>query len=88
MGHFEGDPERYRDDEERTALRDRDAIAALQERIVSAGHATADALDAMREEIDEAVSAAVEFARASPFPDPADLERFVYPEQLAREEVA
>ncbi len=88
MGHFEGDPERYRDDEERTALRDRDAIAALQAHLISAGHATADVLAVVREEIEAAVSAAVEFARASPFPDPADLEQFVYPEQPAREEVA
>ena len=42
----------------------------------------------MRASIETEIDAAVAFARASPFPDPADLERFVYPEQLAREEVA
>jgi TPP-dependent pyruvate/acetoin dehydrogenase alpha subunit len=88
MGHFEGDPERYRDDDERMTLRDRDAIPALHEHLVAGGHTTPDELDAMQGEIEAAVSAAVEFARASPFPDPADLERFVYPEELAREEVA
>ncbi len=88
MGHFEGDPERYRDDDERTMLRDRDAIPALHEHIVSGGHAATTDLEAMRDEIEAAVAAAVDFARASPFPDPADIERFVYPEQRVREEVA
>ena len=87
MGHFEGDPEYYRDNDERTTLRDSDAIPALHEHLVAGGHTTAAELEAMRGEIEVAISAAVEFARASPFPDPADLERFVYPEELAREEV-
>ena len=34
-------------------------------------------------ELEAAVSDAVEFARASPFPDPSELDRYVYPEQLA-----
>jgi pyruvate dehydrogenase E1 component alpha subunit len=88
MGHFEGDPERYRDDEERTTLRERDAIPALHDHILAGGHAAAAELDATRASVEAEIDAAVEFARASPFPDPADIERFVYPEQLAREEVA
>jgi pyruvate dehydrogenase E1 component alpha subunit len=75
MGHFEGDPDRYRDDEERSATRERDAIAALRAHL----DATEDELEAIRTEIETAVSEAVEFARASPFPDPAELERYVYP---------
>ena len=88
MGHFEGDPERYRDDDERSTLRARDAIPALQEHLVAGGHATAAELEAMQAEIGAAVAAAVEFARTSPFPDPVDLERFVYPEELVGKEVA
>lgn len=88
MGHFEGDPERYRDDDERTSLRERDAIPALHEHIVAGGHTGEAELEAMSAEIEAAVDRAVEFARASPFPDPADLEKYVYPEQLAREGVA
>ena len=75
MGHFEGDPDRYRDDEERNATRQRDAVAALRARL----DATDDELEAIRTEIEAAVSQAVEFARASPFPDPAELDRYVYP---------
>jgi pyruvate dehydrogenase E1 component alpha subunit len=87
MGHFEGDPERYRDDEERERLRERDAIPQLREHMISGGHASETELEAMRVEIEAAVAQAVEFAKASPFPDPADLEKYVYPEQLTRAEV-
>ncbi len=87
MGHFEGDPERYRDDAERSMIREKDAILALHELLVADGHATVAVLDAMQDEIETAVTASVEFARASPFPDPTEIERFVYPEPLAREEV-
>jgi acetoin:2,6-dichlorophenolindophenol oxidoreductase subunit alpha len=79
MGHYEGDPDRYRDDGERQATRERDAIARLHDGLVAAGHATADALDAMRSELETEVAQAVEFARASPFPDPAEVDRYVYP---------
>jgi acetoin:2,6-dichlorophenolindophenol oxidoreductase subunit alpha len=87
-GHYEGDPDRYRDDEERDGLRQRDAIAAMHEHLVSGGHSTEDELEAMRVELEDAVGRAVEFAQASPFPDPAELERYVYPEALPRVEVA
>jgi acetoin:2,6-dichlorophenolindophenol oxidoreductase subunit alpha len=87
MGHFEGDPERYRDDEERTQLRERDAIPALREHLLAGGYATPDDLDATQAEIEAAVDQAVEFARASPFPDPADIGRYVYPEPVAQAKV-
>jgi len=85
MGHFEGDPERYRDDAEREVLRARDAIRSLREHIVTDGHASDAALEAMQNELEQAVAAAVEFAQRSPFPDPSELERFVYPEPPVRE---
>lgn len=81
MGHFEGDPDRYRDDEERKALRQHDALKKLRERLLSEGHATDAELEAISAEIEDGVAAAVDFARASPFPDPAEIERYVYPEQ-------
>jgi acetoin:2,6-dichlorophenolindophenol oxidoreductase subunit alpha len=88
MGHFEGDPDRYRGDDEREATRQRDALAALHDRLLSEGHATDGDLDALGLELEDAVTQAVEFARASPFPDPAGLERYVYPEPLAGAEAA
>jgi pyruvate dehydrogenase E1 component alpha subunit len=88
MGHFEGDPDRYRDDDERRATRERDAIAGLHDRLLAAGHATGDELEAIRAEIEVAVSKAVDFARASPLPDPAEVDRYVYPELLAQSATA
>jgi pyruvate dehydrogenase E1 component alpha subunit len=87
MGHFEGDPERYRDDEERQALLERDALAALRTRLLTDGHATEAELEAERAGIEAAVDTAVAFARASPVPDPATIESYVYPEPLAAAEV-
>ena len=58
----------------------------MREHLVAGGHATAAELEATRAGIEAAVARAVEFARASPFPDPADIEKYVYPEQLAREQ--
>ncbi len=80
VGHFEGDPDRYRDDAEREDVRGHDALAASRERLLAAGHATAGELDAMSAEIEAAVGRAVDFARASPLPDPAEIERYVYPD--------
>jgi TPP-dependent pyruvate/acetoin dehydrogenase alpha subunit len=88
MGHFEGDPDRYRDEQERRALVERDAIPPLRELIVDEAHATEQALEAMRAEIESAIDEAVEFARASPFPDPVDIENYVYPERAPHAEVA
>jgi pyruvate dehydrogenase E1 component alpha subunit len=87
-GHFEGDPDRYRDDEEREGLQEKDAIPPLRSRILAEGHATEADLDALHAEIEAAVEHAVEFARSSPFPDPADIGKYVYPEQITRVGVA
>ena len=87
MGHFEGDPERYRDDEERQALLERDALAGLRTRLLTDGHATDAELEAERAGIEAAVDRAVAFARASPVPDPATIESYVYPEPIAHAEV-
>jgi acetoin:2,6-dichlorophenolindophenol oxidoreductase subunit alpha len=78
-GHFEGDPDRYRDDDERRATAERDPIPPFERLLVERGIADAPALAAVRAEAEAAVDAAVEFARASPWPDPAELERHVYP---------
>jgi acetoin:2,6-dichlorophenolindophenol oxidoreductase subunit alpha len=88
MGHFEGDPENYRDAADREQVQQRDALAALRERLLVGGHATESELDGLRTELEAALSDAVEFAKASPFPDPSELERYVYPEQLARVEAS
>jgi pyruvate dehydrogenase E1 component alpha subunit len=83
MGHFEGDPDRYRDDEDRDRARSRDALASLRDRLVSAGIESDETLSVLHGEIEASVSDAVAFAKASPFPDAAEIGRYVYPELLA-----
>jgi pyruvate dehydrogenase E1 component alpha subunit len=85
-GHFEGDPDRYRDDEDRRTTRERDALASLRDELVATGDASEGDLDALQAELEATIADAVEFARASPFPDPSELDRYVYPEQVAQVE--
>jgi TPP-dependent pyruvate/acetoin dehydrogenase alpha subunit len=88
MGHFQGDPEQYRDDDDRMATRRRDAIASLRAQLVdSGGDVVAAELDALGAEIEAAISRAVEHAKASPFPDPAEIERYAYPGPIGHEGV-
>jgi pyruvate dehydrogenase E1 component alpha subunit len=81
-GHFEGDPDRYRDDAEREAVLAFDALPRCRARLLADGVASEADLEALRAEIAAAVDAAVEFARTSPWPDPAELERYVDPEPV------
>ena len=88
MGHFEGDPEKYRDDADRRQTQERDALESLRRLLLSEARATEHDFDALAAEIESSVADAVEFAKASPFPDPAEIERYVYPEPLARAEAS
>ena len=81
-GHFEGDPDRYRDDEERDAALAFDPIPSFEARLVEAGIAGKESLAAARAGAESALDAAVEFARASAWPDPAGVARYVYPERV------
>jgi TPP-dependent pyruvate/acetoin dehydrogenase alpha subunit len=71
FGHFEGDPQVYRSKEEMALLTERDALRAFERRLVDTAvlsSAAAQAVwDAARAEVDQAI----EFARTSPYPDPA-----------------
>jgi TPP-dependent pyruvate/acetoin dehydrogenase alpha subunit len=78
-GHFEGDPDRYRDNSEREALLEFDPIPPLRARL----SATGVGVDALDRDIEAAVEQAVEFARSSPWPDPAELDRYVSPEPVS-----
>lgn len=70
----------YRTDEEVEEWKGRDAIAALESRMVADGVASESEVAAARAEIEAEVEAAIEFADSSPMPDPADLLTNVYTE--------
>ncbi len=71
FGHFEGDPQVYRTPEEMALLKERDAMRAFERRLIDTGAITAaeaqTVWDQARAEVDEAI----EFARTSPYPEPA-----------------
>jgi pyruvate dehydrogenase E1 component alpha subunit len=79
-GHFEGDPELYRDADERRALEELDPLPAFRHRLLGRSVASEEELAATDGEIDRAVDEAVAYAKESPWPDPEELTRYVYAE--------
>ena len=77
-GHYEGDAVQYREALAAEEWQARDPIARLERAGVAAGwFSQADVDEAERAALEE-VEAAVEFARASPWPDPGLTERLTY----------
>ncbi|MFJ3892049.1 pyruvate dehydrogenase complex E1 component subunit beta [Streptomyces sp. NPDC090083] len=66
-GHYEGDPERYRPAEEVAAAKERDPLLVARRQLDAA------AADAVDEEIDKEIEAAVDWARSLPEPAPETL---------------
>ena len=69
MGHFMGDPESYRPDEDVAAAQARDSIERLADDLRSEGLENEE-LEAIREEARERVDGAIEWAKEQPEPDP------------------
>ncbi|MDX6662063.1 MAG: pyruvate dehydrogenase component alpha subunit, partial [Solirubrobacterales bacterium] len=67
-GHSAADPEVYREKKEVEEWRKKDPIEAFAQRLIEAGAIEESDLEAIREEAEETVLAAVEFADASPEP--------------------
>jgi acetoin:2,6-dichlorophenolindophenol oxidoreductase subunit alpha len=77
-GHYEGDAEHYRDPVEGEQWRALDPIARLEQRAIAQGWLDSEGAEAIAGEAAAAVARAVEFARASPLPDPDLASRLVY----------
>ena len=77
-GHSKSDRNLYRTKDEIDAWRQRDPIARLTAELVAAGRLTADECKAIEKRAQATIDAALEFAKASPDPDPAELTRDVY----------
>jgi len=80
MGHFMGDPQSYRSDEDQDAAMDRDSIERLEADLRAHGIGD-DAIATMRETAHERVDGAIAWAIEQPKPDPdrADEDAFVNP---------
>ncbi len=78
-GHSMADPQVYRTKEEVEEWRKRDAIEGFRHRLREAGVATDEDFEAHERDVEAQVQEAVDFADASPEPDPAvELQRNVY----------
>lgn len=74
-GHYEGDPERYRDPAEVEEWRGRDPL------VRTAALLDADEVARLDREVEEEIDKALAEASAAPEPDPADLHHFVISER-------
>ncbi|ELY52155.1 dehydrogenase E1 component [Natronococcus jeotgali DSM 18795] len=69
-GHYEGDEEPYRDDDEIERWQDRDAIDSFKRRLIDRGELTAEEFDDLEREVEAEIEAAVEFAQNADPPAP------------------
>ena len=81
-GHHVGDVDRayYRSrDEESAWSSERDPLVILAEWLVAEGGVSRESLERIEGETTEEVGAAVAFALDAPYPDPAEVDKHVYP---------
>jgi TPP-dependent pyruvate/acetoin dehydrogenase alpha subunit len=71
FGHSKSDPATYRPDGELERWQQRDPLTIARERLLADGSSEGD-IAAVEEETKQQLAAAIEAARAAPFPDPAD----------------
>jgi pyruvate dehydrogenase E1 component alpha subunit len=72
-GHFEGDPQVYREESEIERWKDeRDPIETFKTRLVDRGELTEEGYEELVAEVESAVDDAVAYARDAPMPDPDD----------------
>ena len=77
-GHFQGDPDNYRTQEEREQWMGKDPIPRFKKQLAEQGVLTENEADNIDQEINEEVDKAVKFAEESPFPAPEETLEDVY----------
>jgi acetoin:2,6-dichlorophenolindophenol oxidoreductase subunit alpha len=71
-GHYEGDAQPYKPEEESAAWRDKDPLVVQARRLVERGEVTREELDAVEASQRQRVDAAIERARSLPAPEPEE----------------
>ncbi len=77
-GHSKSDKQRYRTKEEVKEWQERDPITRLAHKLLAAGILTEAAFSQLQAQVDAEIAAAIEFAKASPEPDPTTILEGVY----------
>jgi 2-oxoisovalerate dehydrogenase E1 component len=81
-GHSKSDPRVYRTKEEEKAWKDRDPITVLSNKLLDEKLASQGDLDAIRARAEKTIEDATQFAMSSPYPDPAELTKDVYVQEI------
>jgi pyruvate dehydrogenase E1 component alpha subunit len=81
-GHYEGDPQWYKEDEDLPAWRTADPVEDYRDKLLDEGVLTEAEYEEMTDEIDTNLEAAVEFGRDSPYPDPEAAYEGLYAEEI------
>jgi pyruvate dehydrogenase E1 component alpha subunit len=71
-GHFVGDPQVYRSQDEVQAQRANDPIQRHEQRLLADGILNDETLARLKADVEDELAAAVEFGRTSPLPAPED----------------
>ena len=82
-GHFEGDPQVYREESEIERWKEeRDPIDQFKHRLIDRGELSADGYEELQTEVEAAIDDAVAYARDAPMPEPADAYQDMYAEPV------
>jgi len=71
-GHYEGDEQPYRDEEELQRWKERDAIDSFKQRLIDRGELTEEEFEDMRAEVEATIADAVEYAQEAEPPAPEE----------------
>jgi pyruvate/2-oxoglutarate/acetoin dehydrogenase E1 component/TPP-dependent pyruvate/acetoin dehydrogenase alpha subunit len=77
-GHSRSDPRAYRTKEEEAEWKARDPIPSFAAWLAETGVCTEEEIDALEEQVEDAIDAATQFALDSAMPPAEEVERFVY----------
>lgn len=80
-GHFEGDEELYRDEDEVERWRDRDPIDTFRERLLERGELTGDEFEEMQAAVEAEIEDAIEYAREADLPHPSEAYEDMFADQ-------
>jgi pyruvate dehydrogenase E1 component alpha subunit len=81
-GHYEGDPQWYKENEDLPDWRTADPVETYRDQLMEEGVLCEEEYEEITSDIDAAVEEAVEFARDSPLPEPHEAYEGVYAEEI------
>ena len=81
-GHYEGDPQWYKENEELPEWRTADPVESYAEKLIEADELTEDEFEHLQNTIDEQLDEAIAYARDSPLPEPEAAYDGIFAEEI------